>query len=160
MLPQQRRGLCQEAGTGLPVVAQEIHLCGERKVLAPESEHLEPQVVEPRSGAGCSDRIHRGPGLTGHVYRNHSQIPNGLAPPTATTVFRWHGNPNEPQVFTVQYFHGQARMRRHAEAGFQRVASFVPILADLQASFGSCGVASPLGGLPKYLRRVHFTVDE
>jgi hypothetical protein len=42
-------------------------------------------------------------------------------------------------------------MRGYAEAGFQRVAPFVPILADEQAPFWGCRVASLLGSMPEYL---------
>jgi len=54
-------------------------------------------------------------------------------------------------VLAVQYLQSQARMRRHAEAGFQREAPFVSIFADVQASFRSFGLASTLGGAPEYL---------
>jgi hypothetical protein len=51
-------------------------------------------------------------------------------------------------------------MGRDPEAGFQRVASFVPILSDEQAPFWACGVAGPLGSVPEYLGRVLCAVDE
>ncbi len=41
--------------------------------------------------------------IAGHMYRDHSQTPNSLAPPTATTVLRWHGNPDVSQAATVQH---------------------------------------------------------
>jgi hypothetical protein len=51
-------------------------------------------------------------------------------------------------------------MRGYAQSRFQGIAPFVPILADEQAPFWGCGVASPLGSVPEYLGRVLCAIDE
>src|SRR5215211_3362775 len=136
----------QEAGTGLPVVAQEIHLGHQRLIFAPKPEHFESQVVEPRSCIGGRDRVHRGPVLAGYVYRDQRQTPNSLAPPIGTSMLCWYGNPDVSQAATVQHLPCQARMWCHAEAGFHCVAPFVAVLADVDAPFWAFGVAGEFGG--------------